>query len=58
MLLWEISSGRLPFDESYDVNLAIQIVQGRRETIVPDTPLDYSNLYIGKYNFFNLLSEY
>jgi hypothetical protein len=28
-----------------------EISQGRRETIVPDTPDDYSNLYIGKYDF-------
>ena len=61
MLSWEISSGRPPFDDSYDVNLAIQIVQNLRETIIPGTPTDYSNLYTGKYNFefnFNLLSEY
>ena len=51
MLLWEISSGQPPFGISYDVNLAIQIVQGLRETIVSDTPIDYSNLYTGKYNF-------
>ena len=51
MLLWEISSGRPPFGVSYDVNLAIQIVQGCRETIVLKTPIDYSNLYTGKYNF-------
>ena len=54
VLLWEISSGQPPFyveGEPYDVSLALQIVQGYRETIVSDTPTDYSNLYIGKYNF-------
>ena len=51
VLSWEISSGRPPFDEPYGVSLAIQIVQGLRETIVPDTPIDYSNIYTGKYNF-------
>ena len=51
MLLWEISSGQPPFDEPYGVSLAIQIVQGLRETIVSDTPIDYSNIYTGKYNF-------
>ena len=51
VLLWEISSGHSPFkDESHDATLALQILQGRRETIVPDTPIDYSNLYTGKYN--------
>ncbi len=50
VLLWEISGGRPPFGVSYDVNLAIQIVQGRREAIIPGTPTEYSNLYTGKYN--------
>ena len=51
VLLWEISNGYPPFgDESYDVDLAIQIVRGLRETIVPGTPTEYSNLYTGKYN--------
>ncbi|RGB25310.1 kinase-like domain-containing protein [Rhizophagus diaphanus] len=46
VLLWEISSGRLPFkDEPFDTGLAMRILQGYRETIVPNTPLDYSILY-------------
>ena len=49
VLLWEISSGQLPFGVSCDVNLAIQIVHGHRETIAPDTPTEYSNIYTGKY---------
>ena len=54
VLSWEISSGQPPFlDESYDVNLAIQIAQGLRETIVSGTPIDYFNLYTGKYNLLN-----
>jgi hypothetical protein len=52
VLLWEISSGRPPFDdELHDANLAKKILQGYRETIVLDTPVDYSNLYTGKYNY-------
>jgi serine/threonine protein kinase len=54
VLLWEISSGHKPFyveDISYDASLALRIVEGYRETIVPDTPSDYSKLYIGKYDF-------
>jgi len=53
VLLWEISSGQPPFyveGESYDVGLAVQIAQGHRESIILDTPSDYSRLYIGKYN--------
>jgi serine/threonine protein kinase len=49
VLLWEISSGKPPFeDKLYDSNLAKQILQGYRETIVSDTHTDYSNIYIGK----------
>ena len=53
VLLWEISSGRSPFhDVEGDDNfsLAERIARGFRETIVPGTPTDYSNLYTGKYN--------
>ena len=51
VLLWEISSGQPPLyleDEPYDVSLAVQIIQGLRETPVPDTPDDYVKLYTGK----------
>ena len=58
VLLWEISSGYPPFyknGEPYDVGLALEIVQGTRETTVPDTPKDYADLYIGNYIYiFNL----
>jgi hypothetical protein len=50
--LWEISSGQPPFkDEMYDANLATKILQGYREKIIQGTPINYSNLYIGKYDF-------
>ncbi|CAI2181198.1 9450_t:CDS:2, partial [Funneliformis geosporum] len=46
VLLWELSSGRPPFNnEVYDVCLAIKISQGRRESIIPGTPEDYVKLY-------------
>ncbi|GBB88263.1 hypothetical protein RclHR1_01480028 [Rhizophagus clarus] len=47
VILWEISSGKPPFytDEPYDIDLAVEISQGSREKIVPDTPTDYVNLY-------------
>jgi serine/threonine protein kinase len=52
VLLWEISSGKKPFcDVSCDFSLALQISQGLREKIVPGTPIDYSRLYTGYYNF-------
>ncbi|GBC08699.1 hypothetical protein RclHR1_08310007 [Rhizophagus clarus] len=47
VLLWEISSGLPPFkNEMYDDGLATRILEGYREKIVSDTPIDYSNLYI------------
>lgn len=54
VLLWEISSYRPPFyteGESYDVSLVVEISQGHRETVVPNTPEEYSKLYIGNYNY-------
>ncbi|UZO04006.1 uncharacterized protein OCT59_024405 [Rhizophagus irregularis] len=48
VLLWEISSGKPPFyveGESYDGCLAVQIMQGHRETTVPYTPIEYVKLY-------------
>jgi serine/threonine protein kinase len=52
VLLWEMSSGQPPFkDEPYDVTLGTRILQGYREIIVPNTPIDYSNLYTGNYAF-------
>jgi len=48
VLLWEISSGQPPFyveGEPYDDSLAVQIMQGLRETPVPDTPDYYVKLY-------------
>ena len=55
MILWEISNGKPPFyieGESYGIDLALEISQGLKETIVPNTPTDYTNLYTGKYTFF------
>ncbi|PKK65440.1 HCP-like protein [Rhizophagus irregularis] len=48
VLFWEISSGQPPFyveDEEYDVGLAVEISQGLRETVVPDTPEEYVKIY-------------
>ena len=52
VLLWEISSGKPPFDdEQHNVGLAMEISQGVRETPVPNTPEDYVKIYTGKYQF-------
>ena len=48
VLLWEISSGQLPFKGISSYSLIVQIPQGLRETPVPDTPNDYIKLYTGK----------
>ncbi|CAB4437970.1 unnamed protein product [Rhizophagus irregularis] len=48
VLLWELSSGQPPFyadGEHYDVGLIYDISQGHRETVVPDTPDEYVNIY-------------
>ncbi|CAI2180886.1 16020_t:CDS:2, partial [Funneliformis geosporum] len=34
-------------DEEYDLSLAIEILGGLRETIIPGTPEDYVNIYTG-----------
>jgi serine/threonine protein kinase len=49
VLLWEISSGQPPFyDKPYDIDLALSILQGFRESPVFDTPEEYIRIYTGK----------
>jgi hypothetical protein len=48
--MWQISSGRVPFcNDNYDIKLALDILNGRREEVVEGTPVKYSNLYKGNY---------
>ncbi|RGB40299.1 kinase-like domain-containing protein [Rhizophagus diaphanus] len=53
VLLWEISSGRLPFyteGEQYDISLIYEIIQGLREKPIPDTSITYVKLYTDCWN--------
>ncbi|POG67101.1 kinase-like domain-containing protein [Rhizophagus irregularis DAOM 181602=DAOM 197198] len=46
VLLWQISSGHIPFHEDdYGPRLMLSILNGRREKIIDGTPVKYSNLY-------------
>ncbi|CAB4396340.1 unnamed protein product [Rhizophagus irregularis] len=48
VLFWLLSSGRRPFydeDTQYDISLATEIVNGKREEIIKDTPVEYSDIY-------------
>ncbi|GBB97686.1 hypothetical protein RclHR1_03040003 [Rhizophagus clarus] len=54
ILLWEISSGRPPFynepSGTSNIDLDLRILQGLRETPVPNTPDDYVKLYTDCWN--------
>ncbi|CAI2176497.1 14990_t:CDS:2, partial [Funneliformis geosporum] len=46
VLMWEMSSGHPPFNfEDYDLQLAFKILKGLRESIIPGTPVDFTNIY-------------
>ncbi|GBC10879.1 hypothetical protein RclHR1_09990004 [Rhizophagus clarus] len=48
VLMWQISSGRQPFKDKgldYDMKLSVAILNGFREEIINETPVEYSNLY-------------
>ncbi|PKC61342.1 kinase-like protein [Rhizophagus irregularis] len=52
ILLWQISSSYIPFYEiDYDASLALSILNGKREKIIDDTPIGYSNLYTECWRF-------
>ena len=45
MLMWEISSGQLPFmNYEHDCTLALKIIDGMRPKITPGIPSEYENL--------------
>ncbi|POG72798.1 kinase-like domain-containing protein [Rhizophagus irregularis DAOM 181602=DAOM 197198] len=46
VIMWQISSGREPFcTEDYDIELALDILRGKREKPINGTPVKYINLY-------------
>ncbi|CAG8491006.1 6744_t:CDS:2 [Funneliformis mosseae] len=45
ILLWEISSGRPPFETYNKDALFLELLNGKRETPIPDTPANYLNIY-------------
>ena|SRR5437763_892288 len=45
MLLWEISSGRKPFEDYDSRQIPVLLLEGKRETPIPGTPIDYINIY-------------
>ncbi|CAB4382068.1 unnamed protein product [Rhizophagus irregularis] len=46
VLLWVISSGQYPFNNrKYDINLAIEISKGLRETPITQTPDEFLKIY-------------
>jgi hypothetical protein len=54
VLLWELSSGQKPFN-SYDKfyqkpKLIMEILDGKRESPIPDTPIGYTNIYTSIHN--------
>jgi hypothetical protein len=54
VLLWEISSGQRPF-KTYDkfyhkLRLMLEISNGKRESPIHNTPIDYINIYTSVYN--------
>lgn len=46
VIMWELTSGHPPFNRDGDnFLLPFEIMRGRREEIVPGTPVEYSDLY-------------
>ena len=47
VLMWQISSGYRPFHTEDDSIKLIMIINGQREKVIYETPIEYSNLYQG-----------
>ncbi|CAG8541814.1 14090_t:CDS:2 [Ambispora leptoticha] len=51
MIMWEISSGRQPFSfTSFDQDFINEIINGKRESPVVGTPIEYVQLYVKCWN--------
>ena len=48
VLLWELTNGKPPFSNINEVTLILNILEGMREKLIPNTPDEYVNLYKGK----------
>ena len=51
ILLWEISSGEIPYKQYPGPSKMLHIVKGYRETPVKGTPQDYIDIYQGLNTF-------
>ena len=49
VLMWEITSGRLPFHGIPVSDFLIKIIRGDREKTISGTPKSYNNIYRGRY---------
>ena len=47
VLMWEISSGRLPFHGIPVSDFLVKIIRGDREKSISGTPKSYNNIYRG-----------
>ena len=47
--MWEISSGKLPFEGVPIGDVLVKIIRGDREKTIPGTPKSYNNIYRGRY---------
>ena len=47
VLMWEISSGKLPFQDIPIRDILIKIIKGDREKTISGTPKSYNNIYRG-----------
>ena len=45
--MWEISSGKLPFQDITETDFFIRIIKGDREKTISGTPKSYNNIYRG-----------
>ena len=50
VLFWQLSSGFRPFNNEDYMDLGMIIKCGKREDIIKNTPIKYSNLYAGKHS--------